>query len=733
LKKEQAKEYLYFYFEGIINSYSRVFFSKSKIFAFIIIVATFINPASGLSGLISLAATLLFAVWFGYDKIFIRDGYYGFNSLLTGLALGVYYEFSPAFIFVLLFASMLTLLITVWLAVFLGYYNIPFLTMPFLLSTWISILSIRTFKAIELSERGIYVFNEVQNFGGVYLLKFYDQIISLNIPFVIDAYLKSLGAIFFQYNIFAGFIIAAGILYYSRIAFSLSLVGFFSGYFFYFFQKAEFSDVYYSYIGFNFILTAVALGGFFFVPSGKTFLLVIIASPLVAVILSAFSYIFNIIQLPIYSLPFSLIVILFIFAMSSRLTPKGINYVTNQQNSPENNLYKYANRIERFQRDTYYHFQLPFYGKWFVSQGINGKITHMEDWKYAWDFVVKDESGRTFNNTGTSLNDFYCFNLPVLASAAGYVSEVVNDVEDNEIGGVNISENWGNTVVIKHDNFLYSKVSHLRKNSIRLKKGDYVKKGDILGHCGNSGRSPEPHLHFQIQSSDLIDGKTIKYPFCYYLLEKDNENLFRSFDYPEEGETVMKVQSTNLIRESFRFSPGTVMNFESENEKGEKQKVKWEVFVDAYNYPYIYCYNSKSFAYFINNETLHYFTDFTGDRKSLLYYFYLAANKILLGYYDNMEIKDKLPLSGIYSGPLKILQDFIAPFYIFLKADYSFSFKYIDNELNPSEIVISSQAVTGFGKTINRKLDFELTLINNNLKKILISDGKKNISAEYIS
>lgn len=732
MKKEQLKESIQLYYEGIVNSYSQVFFSKSRIFAFIIISATFINPFSGISGFISLVASLLFADWFGYSKVFIRDGTYGFNCLLSGLALGVYYEFSPAFFFILVFTSMLTLLMTIWLSAFLASYKIPFLTLPFLFSTWIAILSIRTFKTIELSERGIFIFNDVQNYGGVYLLKFYDQIININIPFLLEVYLKSLGAVFFQYNIFAGFIIGIGLLIYSRIAFTLSLLGFFSGYFFYFFQKAEFSDVYYSYIGFNFILTAIALGGFFFIPSKKTYFLILITSPLVAVILSAFSYIFSIIQLPIYSLPFALIVILIIFAMNYRILPKGISFVTNQQFSPEKNLYKFANRVERFKKDTYYHFHLPFYGKWFVSQGIDGKITHKEDWKYAWDFVVKDENEKTYKFPGTSVEDFYCYNLPVLAPAAGYVTEAVNDVDDNEIGDVNINENWGNTIIIKHDNFLFSKISHLRKNSLRFRKGDYLKKGDIIGLCGNSGRSPEPHIHYQIQSNDLIDGKTLQYPFCYYLLCKNDQNIFHSFDYPKEGEAVMKILSTNLIQEAFKFLPGKILSFKCINEKGETEFVKWEVFVDAYNYPYIYCYNTKSFAYFINNETLHYFTDFTGDRKSLLYYFYIAANKVLLAYYEDIKITDKLPLEGIYSGPLKIIQDFIAPFYIFLKADYTFSFKSIDNDINPSEIIISSEAKTGFGNKVKRNLNFELILNNNNFKKIIISDNKKHISAECI-
>ncbi|MCK7534439.1 MAG: urea transporter [Marinilabiliales bacterium] len=92
-------------------------------------------------------------------------------------------------------------------------------------------------------------------------------------------YFRSLGAIFFQYHLFPGLLIAIGLLIYSRIAFTLSLLGFYAAYAFYQLVGADMTTLSYSYIGFNFILTAIAIGGFFIIPSWYSFLWVILLTP----------------------------------------------------------------------------------------------------------------------------------------------------------------------------------------------------------------------------------------------------------------------------------------------------------------------------------------------------------------------------------------------------------------------------------------------------------------------
>jgi murein DD-endopeptidase MepM/ murein hydrolase activator NlpD len=59
----------------------------------------------------------------------------------------------------------------------------------------------------------------------------------------------------------------------------------------------------------------------------------------------------------------------------------------------------------------------------------------------------------------------------------------------------------GNFVIIKHAEKEYSFIAHLKKDSVAVKAGDKVKQGQVIGLCGNSGHSTEPHIHFHLQDS----------------------------------------------------------------------------------------------------------------------------------------------------------------------------------------------------------------------------------------
>jgi len=57
----------------------------------------------------------------------------------------------------------------------------------------------------------------------------------------------------------------------------------------------------------------------------------------------------------------------------------------------------------------------------------------------------------------------------------------------------------GNGLRLKHENGWYTQYCHMRRNSLKVEKGDEVKAGDILGFVGNSGLTMYPHLHFQVE------------------------------------------------------------------------------------------------------------------------------------------------------------------------------------------------------------------------------------------
>lgn len=75
------------------------------------------------------------------------------------------------------------------------------------------------------------------------------------------------------------------------------------------------------------------------------------------------------------------------------------------------------------------------------------------------------------------------------------------------------NKSYGNLVIIHHANGLETYYAHMSKRNVSA--GDHVKSGDIIGLCGNTGRSYGSHLHFEIRymglamnPEDVIDCST---------------------------------------------------------------------------------------------------------------------------------------------------------------------------------------------------------------------------------
>jgi murein DD-endopeptidase MepM/ murein hydrolase activator NlpD len=61
---------------------------------------------------------------------------------------------------------------------------------------------------------------------------------------------------------------------------------------------------------------------------------------------------------------------------------------------------------------------------------------------------------------------------------------------------------YGNMIVIAHQDEIYTVYAHNRKNFVS--KGDEIKKGQLIGQVGNTGRSTGPHLHFEIRVKNKV-------------------------------------------------------------------------------------------------------------------------------------------------------------------------------------------------------------------------------------
>lgn len=122
------------------------------------------------------------------------------------------------------------------------------------------------------------------------------------------------------------------------------------------------------------------------------------------------------------------------------------------------------------------------------------------DQRWAYDFVVAPAA-----HGSAKLEDYGCYGVPVVAPANGRIVKA-HDGEPDAVPGV-VSNNFtaptGNHVVIQLDETgTYLLIAHLKPGSVTVKTGDTVAEGQVIGACGNSGNTSEPHIHMHHQRQD---------------------------------------------------------------------------------------------------------------------------------------------------------------------------------------------------------------------------------------
>jgi murein DD-endopeptidase MepM/ murein hydrolase activator NlpD len=89
----------------------------------------------------------------------------------------------------------------------------------------------------------------------------------------------------------------------------------------------------------------------------------------------------------------------------------------------------------------------------------------------------------------------------IYAARDGVVYATNNTCANKGYYGSRCGNSYGNYVVIKHDNGLYTMYAHMLKN-INVSVGDTVTKGTIVGYMGSSGSSTGTHVHFGVSSGE---------------------------------------------------------------------------------------------------------------------------------------------------------------------------------------------------------------------------------------
>jgi murein DD-endopeptidase MepM/ murein hydrolase activator NlpD len=135
---------------------------------------------------------------------------------------------------------------------------------------------------------------------------------------------------------------------------------------------------------------------------------------------------------------------------------------------------------------------------------------------------------------------FYGYGAEVLAVGAGKIVFVKDGIPENvpqasaEIKPavpLTCETNAGNWIAIDLGNNRYAFYAHLQPNSIRVKVGDKVRKGQVIALLGNSGNAVGPHLHFhianeyRIRGGDLAGNEGLPFVFDSFVVGGQNHRM----------------------------------------------------------------------------------------------------------------------------------------------------------------------------------------------------------------
>lgn len=158
----------------------------------------------------------------------------------------------------------------------------------------------------------------------------------------------------------------------------------------------------------------------------------------------------------------------------------------------------------------------PLHGRWIAANGLSNDTGHRRallalggharvPQRFATDWVQLGPDGLIARNGDLAKNSsYYGYGAEALAVATATVVAVKDGLPENtpqtkqRAVPVTLETVAGNYVVLNLGNGQYALYGHLQPQSLKVKPGDKVKAGQVLGLVGNSGNSDLPHLHFHL-------------------------------------------------------------------------------------------------------------------------------------------------------------------------------------------------------------------------------------------
>ncbi len=487
------------------RAYAVVFYSTDLRFGWAMLVLSLCVPQVGLPGLAGVVFAAVVAWVLGFDRAGIRSGFLLFNPLLSCSAVALLGWTSgwPLAVTASLWAAaavcsmMLTSAMQGWIGTRSG-------------------LSVQSLPSVIVVALLHYAGMGSAGAGWVVIEPSWTQVDLPELPGLLRGFFRAFAAMVFQSSDVVGMLVYLAFVLSSPLGGSMATVGFFAGVGTLHLLGLPVGAEETSWCGYNFLLAGIALGAGYHVPNRSSVLLAAAGAAVTAMIAIALASMLGGSTLGPGALPYNLVVLGAMASLRLVARPGGLlasPWTTLQPEGVARLVQINRLRFPDFHKPALF---LPCAGETVVTQGFDGKITHRGAWRHALDFEAPGAAGSWDAGSG-NLHEFAIFGAPVYAPLTGTVVAVENQVPDNPVGHNNPESNWGNHVILRSDMGLHVMLAHFLQGSITVAAGQRVTAGTFLGSCGNSGRSPVPHLHLHAQDGPRSGAPTLPFVLKHYV------------------------------------------------------------------------------------------------------------------------------------------------------------------------------------------------------------------------
>ena len=191
-------------------------------------------------------------------------------------------------------------------------------------------------------------------------------------------------------------------------------------------------------------------------------------------------------------------------------------------------------------------------------------------------------------------------------------------------------------------------LSHFAHRTIRVQEGQWVERGALLGLCGNSGYSAQPHIHVQVQADARIGAATLPFSFVSYR----HGDIYHANDLPREADDVEPLVVEQQLDEAATFLPDSVQQFEVLRGGRPAGKVAFRVAIAADGTHYFQ--SDQGWLYFGKHEGTFYFYRLEGDDPCLRLVL-LALPRLPLAFKPRLAWNDSIPAGMAVTGIPRLL------------------------------------------------------------------------------